>query len=340
MAEAFAFARYYVALLFGTLVAAGFAGMPATRKNYLVLTGFTVGIFGVQVLCLFAWGMDYTWKMYPLLCHVPIVLFTVLYLKRPWLVGVVSMFAAFLCCQPPRWVGSLAGELLGSVSMNHLGYIVTAAVTYVVLKKHVVQSVRHLLDRSAKSCLVFGAVPAFYYCMDFATTVYTDFLYRGTRTAVQFMPFLISACYFVFVLFYYAELQKQALVERERDMLHSQFRQAQAEFASMKQMQQTAAAYRHDMRHYLSLLQQLAAEGRLDEIREYLQSVQSDIDAITPRRYCDNETVNLILSAYAGRAQLESISLDIDARLPDALPFSDTELCSLLSNALENAVKA
>ena len=68
----------------------------------------------------------------------------------------------------------------------------------------------------------------------------------GARVAVQFMPFVTTAFYFIFVLFYYAETQKQASLQRERDMLDTQFRQAQTEFASLRQMQQNAAAYRHD----------------------------------------------------------------------------------------------
>lgn len=154
------------------------------------------------------------------------------------------------------------------------------------------------------------------------------------------MPFIISAFYFVFVLFYYSETLKQAHIERERDMLSAQFKQAQAEFATMRQMQQNAATYRHDMRHHFALLQGLASEDRMDEIKEYLRTAQSDLDAITPVRYCENETVNLILSTFATRSKQSEVQLIVDAKLPDKLPFSDTELCSLLSNALENALHA
>ena len=105
-------------------------------------------------------------------------------------------------------------------------------------------------------------------------------------------------------------------------------------------MQQNAAAYRHDMRHHFSLLQGLASKGRTEEIKEYLRTAQSDIDAITPIRFCENETVNLILSAFATKAKHSDIQLTVEAKLPDSLTFSDTELCSLLSNALENAIQA
>ena len=162
---------------------------------------------------------------------------------------------------------------------------------------------KNMMERSAKSCMLFGAMPAFYYLFDFAATVYTDFLYSGARTAVQLMPFVISTFYFVFVLLYYSETQKHASIQRERDILDTQLRQAQTEFASLRQMQQNAAAYRHDMRHHFALLQRLAIEGHVDEIKEYLKTAQSDIDAITPLRFCENETINLILSSFATKAQ-------------------------------------
>ncbi len=335
-----AFSRYLVALVFGTVVSISFAGMERTRKNYLALGCFTAVFFILQVASLLLFGMDTTIKIYPLLSHLPVFVFIVIYLNRSWLVSLTSVFVSFLCCQPPRWIGAVAGEVFNTASADHLGYITTAFLMYYVLQKYVVKSARYLMGRSVKSCLLFAAMPALYYLFDYTATVYTDFMYSGVRSAVQFMPFAIAAFYFVFVLLYYAEMQKQAIIQSERDMLDTQLRHAQTEFASLRQMQQNAAAYRHDMRHHFALLQGLASEERIDEIREYLRTAQSDMDAITPIRFCDNETVNLILSAFAAKAKQSEILFRVEVNLPDSLPFSDTELCSLLSNALENAIKA
>ena len=131
----------------------------------------------------------------------------------------------------------------------------------------------------------------------------------------------------MFVILYYAETQKQASLQREKDMLDAQFRLAQTEFASLRQLQQNAASYRHDMRHHFALLQGLASKEHIEGIKEYLRTAQSDMDAITPTRFCENETVNLILSAFATKAKQAEIMLTVDAKLPDLLPFSDTELC-------------
>ncbi|WP_347352922.1 sensor histidine kinase [Acetoanaerobium noterae] len=334
------FSRYFIALLFGSAVAVNFAGMPRTRKNYLVFGSFTVALFLFQIIGLKILGMEMILKIYPIISHLPVVVFIVIYLKKPWLISLTSMFLSFLCCQPPRWIGAVIGKNFENASMYHIGYIVTTIVMYYLLEKYVAKSVRHLMNRSTKSCLLFGSMPAFYYIFDYFATFNLNYIYSETRSTMHFMPFITSAFYFMFVLIYYDEILKQAKTERERDMLEIQFKQAQTEFASLKQIQQNAATYRHDMRHHFNLLQGLASKGSLEEIQAYLKTAQSDMDAITPIRFCDNETVNLILSSYDTKAKQSEIQLSIEAKLPDTLTFSDTELCSLISNALENAVHA
>ena len=332
--------RFGFSLVFGIAVSVLFAGVELTRKNRLI-TGLLCVIFlFVQTASWWLLGLDLTSKLYPLIIHLPLIVIFSLYYKRPWLISAVSVLSGYLCCQAPRWIGFLAGAAFDSNLADHTFYIAAVFLFYFLLKRYVAGSVRQLMEKSNKSCLLLGGVPLFYYTFDYVTTIYTDVLYQGAKLAVQFMPSTISIFYFVFVILYYAETQKQATLQRERDMLDAQFRQAQTEFASLRQLQQNAAAYRHDMRHHFALLQGLASKGRIEEISEYLRTAQSDMDAITPIRFCENETVNLILSAFATKAKQSEILLTIDAKLPDSLTFSDTELCSLLSNALENAIHA
>jgi sensor histidine kinase regulating citrate/malate metabolism len=105
-------------------------------------------------------------------------------------------------------------------------------------------------------------------------------------------------------------------------------------------MHNNTVIYRHDMRHHLSLIGGFATEGDLQKINEYLASTEAAIDALTPVRYCENETVNLIISSFETRAKKEHVVLHANAKIPVYLGVNDTELCALLSNALENAITA
>ncbi|NLK38562.1 MAG: GHKL domain-containing protein [Epulopiscium sp.] len=338
--EALGLLRFGFSLAFGIMVSVLFAGIELTRKNRLV-TGLLCIIFLlIQTASWWFLGLDLTSKLYPLIIHLPLITIFSLYFKRPWLISTVSVLSVYLCCQAPRWVGFLVGAIVGSSLADHISYIGAIFLFYYFLKRYVAASIQQLMEVSTKTCLFLGGVPLFYYLFDYTTVIYTNVLYRGTKWAVQFMPSTITIFYFVFIILYYAETQKQSRIQRERDMLNTQLRQAQTEFTSLRQMQKNAATYRHDMRHHFALLQGMASKGHIEEIKEYLRIVQSDMDAITPIRFCENETVNLILSSFATKAKQSGIVLTIDATLPDSLAFSDTALCSLLSNALENAIHA
>ncbi|WP_352400827.1 ATP-binding protein [Anaerotignum sp.] len=332
--------RFGLSLVFGITVSVLFAGIELTKKNRLVTSVLWVIFLIVQTASWWLLGLELTSKLYPLIIHLPLIVIFSLYFKRPWAISAVSVLSGYLCCQAPHWFGSLAGSTLSSRLAEHIFYIASVSLAYYFLKRYVAGSIRQLMEKSTKSCLFLGGVPLFYYMFDYATIIYTDVLYRGTKWAVHFMPSTVSIFYFVFVIFYYAETQKQNVLQREKDMLDAQFRMAQTEFASLRQLQHNAASYRHDMRHHFALLQGLASKEHMEGIKEYLRTAQADMDAITPIRFCENETVNLILSAFATKAKQWEIMLTIDAKLPDSLPFSDTELCSLLSNALENAIQA
>ncbi|NLK88205.1 MAG: sensor histidine kinase [Clostridiaceae bacterium] len=332
--------RFGFSLVFGAALSVCFAGMEHTRRNR-----FAAGIciFILLLVQFFSWrlfGLDLTSKLYPLIIHLPMILFLTIYLKHSWLISTVSVLTAYLCCQLPRWIGSIGGAVIGSELGEHLVYIIAIFLAYYLFQVLVADTLRQLMQKSVKSCILLGAVPLFFYLFDYITTIYTDLLYTGAKGAVQFMPSVLSVLYFVFIVLHYIEEQKQAIASRERDMLSAQLHGAHMELISLRQMQSAAAAYRHDMRHHLGILQSMATEGSIERIKTYLNTAQSDIDAITPIRFCENETVNLILSSFAAKAKNAGITMTVDAKLPGSIPLSDTELCSLLSNGLENAISA
>lgn len=336
----FGIVRYGFMSLFGVFVATSFVGMEHTRKNVLTVSSFSFIVILLQIIAWKLFGLEAAGEIYPFIVHLPLTVFIVVYLKRSWLISFVSVLSAYLCCQAPRWVGSLAGAIFDSRLIDHIICIVATVITYYLLQKYVSKSVQRLMERSKKSCLLFGAVPFFYYLFDYITTIYTHWLYAGAKGAVQFMPSVVSIAYFVFVILYYNELQKQATSQRERDILDVQLQQAHIELATLRKMQQNTMAYRHDMRHHFSFLHGLAEAENVEGIKEYLKTAQNDMEAITPMRFCENDAVNLILSSFAIKAKQRGVSLKVDAKLPVSLSLSNTKLCSLLSNGLENAITA
>lgn len=101
-----------------------------------------------------------------------------------------------------------------------------------------------------------------------------------------------------------------------------------------------AAIYRHDMRHHLNMIDGFLDAGKPEQALAYIRKTREDMMSISVRRFCENEAVNLICSSFADKAARMEVRLNVSARLPEALSISDTELCAILSNGLENALYA
>lgn len=112
----------------------------------------------------------------------------------------------------------------------------------------------------------------------------------------------------------------------------------QIEFLRAAQMR--TAIYRHDMRHNLAAIDALLSTGNVQKTRDYINQVQSGIEALTLRHFCENNLVNLLCSFFSDKAERAGIRLTVDTVLPEALDISDMELCAIVSNGLENAFRA
>ena len=188
--------------------------------------------------------------------------------------------------------------------------------------------------------LLFGSLPVTYYIFDYATTIYSDALYSGIQALNEFLPTVLITFYVLFLPAFHLQSQRRADAEMQRSMLEAELEQSQSEMDSLHRLETQTAVYQHDMRHHLNMLDGLLSAGRPDEATAYIKNVQTDIEAITPRRFCENHLVNLLCSSFTDKAQRQGTVLTVDASLPNDVAISDTELCSLLSNGLENALHA
>lgn len=115
---------------------------------------------------------------------------------------------------------------------------------------------------------------------------------------------------------------------------------AKTQIEFLREGQMRTAIYRHDMRHNLAAIDALLSTGNVQKTRDYINQVQSGIEALTLRHFCENNLVNLLCSFFSDKAERAGIRLTVDTVLPEALHISDMELCAIVSNGLENAFRA
>lgn len=324
----------------GGILSASFCNALSTRKRKLIFIGCMVLLPLIQSILYFSKGADFVRHIYPLAVHLPLVI--VLWMltgKLLW--SVFSVQAAYLCCELRRWVAlATVAAFSGRQMMQDITELVVTIPALLLLLHFVSPAVRGLSDKSLREQWQFGIIPALYYVFDYFTIVYTNLLLSGSYVVAEFMPFVCCVAYLAFLLYNSKKEQMQNEMKLIRNNLDLQLSQAVREISSLRESQTLTRQYRHDMRHHLQYVSTCIENGEVEQAQAYISGICKEIEAQKVQIYCENEAVNLILSSFAGRARKKEIEIKIQCAIPADLTVSESDLCVLLSNALENALHA
>lgn len=330
--------NYCLVLTYGLLLATDISGGWQNKRQKRFIIALCPILLMVQLPIYLLAGADAVRRLYPLITHLPLALALIFILKRKFGITVVSVCTAYLCCQLPRWVQLMTTAVSHSDLVGEIAYTVAILPIFFLLRRYFVRSAHSAMTHSRHSLILFGSLPVAYYLFDYLTAVYSDALYTNIRILNEFLPTALILFYVVFLTAYHVQEQQHMQAKLQGSMLEQELEQSRSEIEILRQAETQSAIYQHDMRHHLAMLESLLATNNTEQASDYIKKVHADMDAILPRRYCENELINLLCSSFAGRAEREGIAFRVKAKLPKALPISDTELCAVISNGLENAL--
>lgn len=326
--------------LFGGLLSASFCGALHTRRDrWLFWLGMALLLIPQGAVYLL-WDAEFRLQVYPFVVHLPLLLL-LYFLTGKVLWPATSVLTAYLFCQIRRWFALLAAFVLsgGELTQNLAELAITLPLLLFLLR-FAAPAIRQISGSTIKIQLQFSLIPALYYGFDYLTRVYTDLLSSGSPVVVEFMPTVCCVAYLVFLSYSSAEERRRSLLQQVQDNLKLQVGQAAREISALRESQAMTARYRHDLRHHLQYLLACIGSGQTERAKEYISEICGELESRQVRRCCENEAVNLILSAFVKRAEETGVVMNIRGALPAIVPFSDNDLCVILSNALENALHA
>lgn len=325
---------------FGMILSAAFCDILWTWQKRLIMVGSMAVILLFQGFIYFRIGADIVEYTYPLITHCPlIIVLCILSKKKLW--PTISVLTAYLCCQTRRWLALLIVTIFsGDAAMQNIAELVMTLPILLIVLRFIAPSVRSVSQYTFSAQWQFGLVPALYYGFDYLTSIYTNLLLDGVLVVVEFMPFVCSVAYLVFIVRYSEEGRLRNRLEQMQDILTLQITQAVREIEALRESQQKTRAYRHDLRHHMQYVSSCIETGRFEQAQGYIREVCSEIEMSEVTVYCENEAANLIFSAFVGRGKECGIPITIQAGIPQNILVSESDLCVLLSNALENALHA
>lgn len=153
----------------------------------------------------------------------------------------------------------------------------------------------------------------------------------------------IELCFFLSVYVLYQNLRKinelaeatyrQKILNKSVDAVHT-------ELAVREEFLIHVRDNRHDLRYHNAQLMEYLENGDIESAMSYLKTYDSHISKTNLPQYCQNAVVNALLLMYVRMARAEEISCTVETVIPEALPFSEQEICILFGNLIENACES
>ena len=341
MAETILFyIQYGIVTLFGVFLSFAFSGIRISgKKNFLKTFGFAVLCGILQIAGYLMFGEEMVWKIYPLIVHFPLVFIICVFYKKRAETAFAAVTSAYLCCQPANWVGLAVYSLTEKMVADSVSHIIVYIVIGVVAERYIAPYLSEIFQKETKSVLIFGSVPIIYYFFDYTMGIYTDFWTENNRVVEEFLPFFICIIFVVFSVVYYKEYEQKSEAERNEQLIRIVAEQQGKEVEKTKANENEIRILRHDMRHLLNNVAVCIDNGEKEQAKELISAYVQKIDRTKQKRYCENETLNCILSDFAAKCELFSVDFSYTVE-PEEIATDELIFGSIVSNALDNALNA
>lgn len=129
-----------------------------------------------------------------------------------------------------------------------------------------------------------------------------------------------------------SEAAEKREMERQNKLLLAQIDAENAQVAADRQA-------RHDRRHHNLVMLEYANNNDIESVREYLKNLVECETAVWGKTtYCENKTVNTVLTVYERRAKETGIRVKISANVSGDVEISPQDLVIVIANLFENAI--
>lgn len=133
------------------------------------------------------------------------------------------------------------------------------------------------------------------------------------------------------------ELGEQELERRARARLISERSElTMSHYESLRAQNEQVMMLLHDMNKHFTMLRQMTGEERT---RRYLDELLRQNESIRPVIQSGNDMLDVIINGKLTQAINAGVRIElVRTHAPEKLPLTDTELCSLVMNLMDNAV--
>lgn len=102
----------------------------------------------------------------------------------------------------------------------------------------------------------------------------------------------------------------------------------------------TMRGWRHDYHNHMQKIKAHIAMNQIEEVKAYLDLLESDLDKIDVKYKSGNVSLDAILNSKLSAAEKLAIDINCKAAVPENLNICDIDLCVVIGNLIDNAMEA
>ncbi|MEF2574736.1 MAG: GHKL domain-containing protein [Eisenbergiella sp.] len=123
------------------------------------------------------------------------------------------------------------------------------------------------------------------------------------------------------------------LDEYQRELIDTHYQEVENMYRQMR-------GWRHDYRNHIQTIKALAENGNMEEVMQYLDGLELDLNTVDTVIKTGNAMADAILNSKISLARSKNIEVHVDAHIPVKLKMSELDLCVILGNLFDNAIEA
>ena len=154
---------------------------------------------------------------------------------------------------------------------------------------------------------------------------------------ISFLTFLVAD---IVYLYFMADLEKKAALEREVSSLKYARQLEEQHFKQIEQKRYEVAKIRHDINNQLASIKSMVHSRHIEQAEELIGELENTVRNTQEYRYCSIPVVNAVISEKNKEAEKYGIRLVTKIDIPDSAGITQHHLCSAFANMIDNAIRA
>lgn len=137
------------------------------------------------------------------------------------------------------------------------------------------------------------------------------------------------------------KISNDAWIENINNLYKEQIRLLTIQDAERQEMFLSIQKNRHDFKNHLICINEYAQNQDYTRLIEYIQTLQNeDYNNIQKKIISGNSIIDVLVSYKIELAKKYNIQIETNIEIPEKMPYSDFDICVIITNSLDNAIEA